>query len=171
MDLTGGKGYDDVFVYIPNAAVCEMGNRLLGYDGCMNLFAGPTDPNFSAKVNLYDSHYSRSKIIGSTGGTIDDMKEAIEKNADGRIESAVMITHVGGLDSAVEVTKNLPDVPGGKKLVYTHINMPMTAIEDLAKLGEEDPFFLELDKVCRENRGLWSARAEQMLLAHFGQLA
>ena len=68
MDLTDGKGYDDVFVYIPNKAVCEIGNQIMAYDGCMNLFAGPTDPKFSADVNLYDCHYSRSKIIGSTGG-------------------------------------------------------------------------------------------------------
>ena len=64
-------------------------------------------------------------------------------------------------------TKNLPDVPGGKKLVYTHINMPMTAIDDFSKLGEQDPFFKELDAVCKKNRGLWSAEAEKMLLEHF----
>ena len=167
--ITDGKGYDDVFVYIPNQAVCEIGNKIMAYDGCMNLFAGPTDPKFSSMINLYDCHYSRSKIIGSTGGTIDDMKEAIDKNNAGLINSAVMITHVGGLDSVVETTKNLPDVPGGKKLVYTHINMPMTAIEDFAKLGKEDPFFLELDAVCKKNKGLWSAEAEKMLLAHFNQ--
>lgn len=167
MDLTDGKGYDDVFVYIPNQAVCEIGNQIMAYDGCMNLFAGPTDPEFSSMINLYDCHYSRSKIIGSTGGTIDDMKEAIDKNNAGLINSAVMITHVGGLDSVVDTTKNLPDVPGGKKLVYTHINMPMTAIEDFGKLGETDPFFKELDEVCRKNKGLWSAEAEKMLLEHF----
>ena len=167
MALTDGKGYDDVFVYIPNRAVCEMGNSIMAYDGCMNLFAGPTDMKFSSMINLYDCHYSRSKIIGSTGGTIDDMKEAIEKEAQGLIKSAVMITHVGGLDSVVETTKNLPDVPGGKKLVYTHINMPMTAIDDFSKLGEQDPFFKELDAVCKKNRGLWSAEAEKMLLEHF----
>lgn len=165
--LTGGKGYDDVFVYIPSQAVCEIGNKIMAYDGCMNLFAGPTDPNFSSMINLYDCHYSRSKIIGSTGGTIDDMKEAIDKNNAGLINSAVMITHVGGLDSVVETTKNLPDVPGGKKLIYTHINMPMTAIDDFAKLGESDPFFYELDKVCKANKGLWSAEAEKMLLEHY----
>ena len=133
----------------------------------MNLFAGPSDPKFSATCNLYDCHYSRTKILGSTGGTIDDMKEAIDKNAAGLINSAVMITHVGGLDSVVETTKNLPNVPGGKKLVYTHINMPMTAIDDFGKLGETDPFFAELDKVCKKNKGLWSAEAEKMLLEHF----
>lgn len=167
MELSEGKGYDDVFVYIPNQAVCEIGNQIMAYDGCMNLFAGPTDPKFSANVNLYDCHYSRSKIIGSTGGTIDDMKEAIDKNNAGLINSAVMITHVGGLDSVVETTKDLPNVPGGKKLVYTHINMPMTAIEDFGKLGESDPFFKELDAVCKANKGLWSSEAEKMLLEHF----
>lgn len=165
--LTDGQGYDDVFVYIPNRSVCEMGNQIMAYDGCMNLFAGPTDMQFSAMVNLYDCHYSRSKIIGSTGGTINDMKEAIEKDAKGMIQSAVMITHIGGLDSVVETTKNLPDVPGGKKLVYTHINMPMTAIDDFAILGEQDPFFKELDAVCKKNKGLWSSAAEKMLLEHF----
>lgn len=169
MDITEGHGYDDVFVYIPSKAVCEMGNQIMAYDGCMNLFAGPTDPKFSAEVNLYDCHYSRSKILGSTGGTIDDMKEAIDKNNAGLINSAVMITHVGGLDSVVETTKDLPNVPGGKKLVYTHIDMPMTAIEDFGKLGEMDPFFKELDEVCKANKGLWSAKAEKMLLEHFGQ--
>lgn len=167
MELSEGKGYDDVFVYIPNQGVCEIGNQIMAYDGCMNLFAGPTDPKFSANVNFYDCHYSRSKIIGSTGGTIDDMKEAIDKNNAGLINSAVMITHVGGLDSVVETTKDLPNVPGGKKLVYTHINMPMTAIEDFGKLGESDPFFKELDAVCKANKGLWSSEAEKMLLEHF----
>ncbi|WP_283650592.1 alcohol dehydrogenase catalytic domain-containing protein [Dubosiella newyorkensis] len=167
MELSEGKGYDDVFVYIPNQGVCEIGNQIMAYDGCMNLFAGPTDPKFSANVNLYDCHYSRSKIIGSTGGTIDDMKEAIDKNNAGLINSAVMITHVGGLDSVVETTKDLPNVPGGKKLVYTHINMPMTTVEDFGKLGESDPFFKELDAVCKANKGLWSSEAEKMLLEHF----
>ncbi len=167
MELSEGKGYDDVFVYIPNQGVCEIGNQIMAYDGCMNLFAGPTDPKFSANVNLYDCHYSRSKIIGSTGGTIDDMKEAIDKNNAGLINSAGMITHVGGLDSVVETTKDLPNVPGGKKLVYTHINMPMTAVEDFGKLGESDPFFKELDAVCKANKGLWSSEAEKMLLEHF----
>lgn len=45
--------------------------------------------------------------------------------------------------------------------------MPMTAIEDFGKLGESDPFFKELDAVCKANKGLWSSEAEKMLLEHF----
>ncbi len=167
MAFTDGKGYDDVFVYIPNKAVCELGNKIMAYDGCMNLFAGPTDPHFSAEINLYDSHYSRSKVLGSTGGTIDDMKEAISKAAEGKINPAVMITHIGGLDSVVETTKNLPDIPGGKKLIYTQIEMPLTAIEDFEERAKEDELFAKLYAICKKNNNLWSKEAEQVLLSHF----
>ena len=164
MALTDGKGYDDVFVYIPNQSVCEMASKLLAYDGNLNLFAGPTDPNFSAMMNLYNCHYSRHRILGSTGGTIDDMKEAIDKDAKGLIQSAVMITHIGGLDAVCETTQNLPNVPGGKKLIYTHINMPLTAIEDFDELGKTNDLFKQLAIATKKTNGLWNAEAEKILL-------
>lgn len=99
---------------------------------------------FSADVNLYDCHYNATKILGSTGGSIDDMKEAIDRAARKEIKPAVMITHVGGIDSIVDTTMNLPNIPGGKKLSYLHINMPMTAISDLRSLAKDDPFSMNL---------------------------
>ena len=162
------KGFDDVFVYVPARPVAELGNKILGYDGCMNLFAGPTDSEFSADVNLYDCHYNATKILGSTGGSIDDMKEAIDRAARKEIKPAVMITHVGGIDSIVDTTMNLPNIPGGKKLSYLHINMPMTAISDLRSLAKDDPFFNELADICDRHNGLWSAEAEKALLTHYG---
>ena len=166
--ITEGIGYSDVFVYAPVKSIAEMGDRLLAVDGCLNFFAGPTDTQFSANMNLYNCHYARTKIMGSTGGNTDDMKEAIAKSAAGEINSAVMVTHVGGIDSIVETTNNLPNIPGGKKLAYIQFDMPMTAIEDFGKLGEQDPFYKELDACCKRHRGLWSKEAEDMLFEHFG---
>jgi hypothetical protein len=77
-----------------------------------------------------------------------------------------MITHVGGLDSAAQATLDMLSVPGGKRLVYTHVNMPMTAIEDFTEKGKTDPFFAELDRLCSANNGLWCKAAEDYLLAH-----
>lgn len=162
-----GKGFDDVFVYAPIKQVAELGNRILAFDGCMNLFAGPTDANFSAEMNLYDCHYNSTRILGSTGGSIEDMKEAIDRAARKEIKPAVMITHVGGIDSIVDTTMNLPNIPGGKKLTYLHLDMPMTAIEDFRSLGERDSFFNELADICDKHNGLWSVEAEKALLAHF----
>ena len=167
IDITEGHGYDDVFVYAPVRAVAELGNRLLAFDGCMNFFSGPQDKNFSATVNLYDCHYTSTHIMGTTGGNNDDLIEANRLAAEGVIQPAVMVTHVGGIDAVAETTLNLPKIPGGKKLIYTQIDMPLTAIEDFAKLGEKEPFFLDLDRCCRAHNGLWNGEAEKMLLAHF----
>ena len=56
--ITGGTGFDDVFCYAPVAQVVELSSAVLGRDGCLNFFAGPTDNKFSAKMNFYDVHYN-----------------------------------------------------------------------------------------------------------------
>lgn len=158
--LNEGKGYDDVLVYAPVAQVVELADSILGYDGCLNFFAGPVDTQFAAKFNFYNVHYNATHIVGTSGGNNDDLLEALEMTAKGQIDPAVMITHVGGLDCAAEATLNLPNIPGGKKLVYPGASMPLTAIDDFEKLGKEDPFFAKLHELCEKHNGLWNAEAE-----------
>lgn len=168
MAITEGHGYDDVFVYVPVRQAAEMGDKLLAFDGCMNFFAGPTDNQFKAELNLYNAHYTSTHIMGTTGGNNDDLMEANRLAAAGKIEPAVMVTHVGGIDSIADATLNLPNIPGGKKLTYTQFDMPLTAISDFEKLGETDPLFAKLNEACKRNRGMWSAEAEHILFEHFG---
>lgn len=165
---TNGDGYDDVFVYAPIGAVVEQGDAILAKDGCMNFFAGPTDTGFKAQVNFYNVHYSPTHIMGSTGGNADDMRESLDMSAKGLINPAVMVTHVGGLDSAADATLNLPNIPGGKKLIYCGIDMELTAIEDFYEKGKSDNFFAGLAEIITSNKGLWSAEAEEYLLKHKG---
>lgn len=168
MDLTDGHGFDDVFVYVSIKEVAEMGDKLLAFDGCMNFFAGPTNNQFSAEINLYNCHYTSTHILGTTGGNNDDLIEANDLAAKGLIEPAVMVTHVGGIDSIADATLNLPNIPGGKKLTYTQIDMPLTAIDDFEELGKTNPLFAKLDASCKAHRGLWNAEAEKILFDHFG---
>lgn len=63
LDLTGGEGYDDVFVFAPVKAVVEQADKILAKDGCLNFFAGPTNPNFSAELNFYNVHYNSTHIV------------------------------------------------------------------------------------------------------------
>ena len=162
--LTGGEGYDDVFVFAPVSAVIEQGDAILAYDGCLNFFAGPEKEDFSAPFNFYDVHYNASHIAGTSGGNTDDMIESLELASAGRTNPAILVTHVGGLDSAAEATLNMPAIGGGKKLIYTHISMPLTAIADFGRLGGSDPLFAELGGIMERNGGLWSAEAERCLL-------
>jgi len=164
ININEGSGYDDVFVFAPVAPVVEQGDAILGKDGCLNFFAGPVDSQFSAKVNFYNVHYGATHIVGTTGGNTDDMREALSLSEQGRINPAVMVTHVGGLDSAAEATLHLPDKPAGKKLVYTGISMPMTAITDFKQLGETDARYARLAELCDKYQGLWNTEAEQYLL-------
>lgn len=162
--LIGGKGYDDVFVYAPVRPVVEMGDALLARDGCLNFFAGPTNPDFSATLNFYNVHYAATHLIGTSGGNTDDMIESLSMMEKGLIDPAAMITHIGGLDSAAEATLNLPKIPGGKKLIYTNISMPLTAIADFAEKGKTDPLFAALNEIVSANNGLWCTKAEKYLL-------
>lgn len=166
MELSGNTGYNDVFVMAPVRPVLEMGDHLLGEDGCMNFFAGPVDPQFSALFNFYDVHYAQQHVCGNSGGNTDDMREYLQLAAEGKLDPSIMITHVGGLNAVVEATLNLPDISGGKKLIYNQIYLPLTAIDDFEKLGASDPLFAELAKIVARSNGLWSAEAEDYLLAH-----
>ena len=64
-------------------------------------------------------------------------------------------------------TVNLPKIPGGKKLIYTHVNLKLTALEDFEKLGQTDQRFKVLDSLVKENNGLWNSKAEKYLLENF----
>lgn len=164
--LAGGE-YDDIFVYAPVPAVVELGDELLGFDGCLNFFAGPLDQNFSAKFNFYNVHYKQHHVSGTSGSTIEDMKDIVHLISEGKIDPAVMITHIGGIDAAIDTTMRLPQIPGGKKLIYTHINLPLTAIADFAELGKTDSRFAVMHEMIQQNNGLWSGEAEKYLLSHF----
>lgn len=161
--ITDGYGYDDVFVFAPVKPVVEQGDAILAFDGCLNFFAGPSDPNFSATFNFYNVHYAYTHVVGTSGGNTDDMVEALDMMSKG-LDPAGLVTHIGGLDAVIEATVHLPEIPGGKKLIYTHIEMPLTAISDFAKLGETNPVFKTLAEICDKNLGLWSVEAEAYLL-------
>lgn len=162
--LTGDTGFDDVICFAPVKAVVEQADEILGFDGCLNFFAGPSNPAFKAEMNFYDVHYAYHHVIGTTGGNTNDMREAISLMNTGRINPAAMITHIGGLDSVAETTMNLPKIPGGKKLIYTQIRLPLTAIADFDSLGKSDPMFAELARIVKGYNGLWNADAEKYLL-------
>ena len=167
--ITDGYGYDDVFAFAPVKPVVEQADAILAFDGCLNFFAGPSDPNFSAMFNFYNVHYAYTHVVGTSGGNTDDMVEALDMMSKG-LDPAGLVTHIGGLGAVIEATKHLPEIPGGKKLIYTHVDMPLTPISDFAKLGETNEVYKTLAEMCDKNLGLWSVEAEAFLLANADKL-
>lgn len=164
------EGYNDVMVFAPVPALIAQASALLGYLGCLNFFAGPAHQDFMATINFYDVHYMGHHVVGSSGGNTQDLQDSMNYAAQGLITPSVMITHVGGLDSVAETTSHLPKIPGGKKLVYTHLSMPMTAIDDFSLLGKKNPFYANLAEICGRNNNLWCSEAERYVLAHAPRL-
>jgi threonine dehydrogenase-like Zn-dependent dehydrogenase len=165
-ELTGNKGFDDVFVFAPVRSVIELGDSILGFDGCLNFFAGPVNTEFKAEFNFYNVHYAFTHLVGTSGGNTDDMKESLKLMGEGKINPAIMITHVGGLDAVVATTLNLPQIPGGKKLIYTNISMPLVDLTKLEEPGKKDPLYAGLHKIVSQNDYIWSLEAEKYLLAN-----
>jgi len=163
---TNGEGYNDVMVFAPVAPLFEQADQILGYDGCLNFFAGPTNPDLFARINIYDVHYASHHLVGTSGGNTEDMKESLDLMSQGVINPSAMITHVGGLDAVPDTTMRLPKIPGGKKLMYPNISMELTAIDDFGEKGKTDPVFARLAELVESHNGLWNAEAERYLLEH-----
>ncbi|MDL2236657.1 zinc-binding dehydrogenase [Christensenellaceae bacterium OttesenSCG-928-K19] len=165
-EYTNGEGFNDVIVFAPVKSVVEQADALLAYDGCLNFFAGPSDTQFSASMNFYNVHYYSTHIVATNGGNVDDMLEGLSMSTKKQIDPSILVTHIGGIDAAAESVLNLPNIPGGKKLIYNHIKLPLTAIDDFAEKGKSNPLFAKLAEICDRNDGLWSLEAEQYLLAN-----
>ena len=164
--LSGAEGYDDILVMVPVVQLLEQGNRLLAFNGCMNFFAGPTDPNFTARLNYYGMHYLEHHVIGTTGGTVDDEKEALELLEKGLTRPQALVTHVGGLNAVPDATLQLDTLPGGKKLMYPGVAMPLIALDNLEEFAAAEPRYKELAQIVADADGLWSGAAEEWLLAN-----
>lgn len=166
MELTDNTGYDDVFVFAPVRPVLEQADRILGRDGCLNFFAGPTDAGFKAEFNFYNVHYAATHLVGTSGGNTDDMIESLRMMSQNKLNPAVMITHIGGLNAIIPTTLHLPEIPGGKKMIYTNIELELTALADLEEKGKSNPVFKKLAEITSLHNGLWSVEAEKYLLGN-----
>ncbi len=166
MDLTGGKGYNDVLVMAPVRPLVEQADSILAQDGCLNFFAGPNKTDFSATLNFYNVHYASHHIVGTSGGNTEDMRDSLSMMEEGKLNPVSMITHIGGMDAVPQAVIDLPSIPGGKKLIYVDIKLPLVAIADFGSLAASNPLFKALNDIVVKNNGLWSPEAEKYLLAH-----
>jgi threonine dehydrogenase-like Zn-dependent dehydrogenase len=167
LEHVDGAGYDDVVVFSAHQQLVETGDAILGRDGCLNFFAGPTDRSFTAGLNLYNVHYEGTHVVGTSGGSRSDMEESLALSAAGALNPSLMVTHVGGLSAVPEALMDLPTFTGGKILIYPHVEMDLTAIADFSARGEDDPRFARLAEICAARDNIWNREAEAHVLQAF----
>lgn len=166
LSLSGGEGYDDVFVFVPVQPIVEAGGRLLAKDGCLNFYAEPVSRSFQAHINFFDVHYKGTHICSNFGGSVQDSERVLKLFNEKKLHPEYLITHIGGLDCVPDVLVSFSNIPGTKKLIYNHVNMPLTPISEFHNLGKTNGAFSELARLVEAGGGFWNAAAEEYLLSH-----
>ena len=157
------KGFDDIFLMAAKERLVTQAEQLLAYDGCLNFFAGPADSKFASTINFYNIHYNATHFVGTSGSNTQDMKDAIALIENKTVNVAKIATHIMGLNQVCESILNLPKMPGGKKIVYSGKEFPVT---DVSAFGENNELEKHLKELVDAHDGLWNAEAEQYFLEH-----
>ena len=157
------KGFDDIFLMAAKERLVTQAEQLLAYDGCLNFFAGPADSKFASTINFYNIHYNATHFVGTSGSNTQDMKDAIALIENKTVNVAKIATHIMGLNHVCESILNLPKMPGGKKIVYSGKEFPVT---DVSAFGENNELETHLKELVDAHDGLWNAEAEQYFLEH-----
>lgn len=157
------KGFDDIFLMAAKERLVTQAEQLLAYDGCLNFFAGPADSKFASTINFYNIHYNATHFVGTSGSNTQDMKDSIALIENKTVNVAKIATHIMGLNHVCESILNLPKMPGGKKIVYSGKEFPVT---DVSAFGENNELEKHLKELVDAHDGLWNAEAEQYFLEH-----
>ena len=168
-ELSGG-GYDDIFVMVPVGTLFTLAGDIAAEDGCVNFFAGPADHSLRGGINLYRVHYDGIHIVGTAGSIPEDTVDTIKLIESGAIDPSIMVSHILGLNDYRETIMAMAHPNGAKKVCYTHLDIPLTALEDFAEKGKTDPMFKVLAEITEAHGGLWCGEAENYLLEHARRL-
>ncbi len=159
----GKKGFDDIFLMVAQEDMVTKSEELLAGDGCLNFFAGPADSKFSARMNFYNLHYNATHFVGTSGSNTQDMKDAIACIEKKMVDLAKIATHIMGLNDVCASILKLPELPGGKKIVYSQKQYP---ISDVEQFDKSDEFQKTLKDLVEKHDGLWNPEAEAYFLAN-----
>jgi len=157
-------GFDDVFVMVPVPALFNLAERICREDGCVNFFAGPPIHDLQGSINLYRIHYDGIHIVGTAGSIPEDTVDTIKLIEENKINPGAIVSHILGLNAAVDTVLAMGTPNGAKKVCYNHLDLPLIAIDDLPELGKTDPLCKVLADIVAANGGVWCSEAEAYLL-------
>ena len=154
VEATGGKGFDDIVVLAPSAAVVAGAVKMLAPGGVMNIFAG-LPRGTRAPIDLSAVVTRGVRFTGTSGSSIRDLRTMLDAAEGGRLDPNLSVVAVSGLGDAKKglngvVHQRFP----GKVVVYPQIlGFPLTALSDLrevlpqvhARLGPSDSWTVEAE--------------------------
>jgi threonine dehydrogenase-like Zn-dependent dehydrogenase len=158
LELTGGKGYDDVVSLVPVPALIEHATGFLADGAWFNVFAGVARGTM-ASLDVNDIRKRGVRYIGSSGSSIADMRQTLAMVESGELSTNASLAAIGGMRAAREGLAGVKDgrFPG-KTLVFPLIeDMPLMALSELREAFPS--VYAKLD-----GGKFWTREAEDELL-------
>lgn len=154
IEMTGGKGFDDLVVLAPSAGVVAGAVDMLAPQGVMNIFAG-LSRGTKAPIDLSLVVTKSIRFTGTSGSAIRDLRNMLSAAEGGHLDPNLSVAAISGL---WDVNKGLEGVVHqtfpGKVVIYPQIlNFPLTPLEELenvlpnvyAKLGPNHSWTVEAE--------------------------
>jgi hypothetical protein len=154
LDASDGKGFDDIYVHAPVAPLVEHASGFLAEKPVFNIFAGV---GLGTKAKLSPDIFSRlhTRLIGSSGSSMDDIMNTLNKMEAGQLATRMSLAALGGIEATWLGIKGVKEnrFPG-KTVIFPQINnLDLMALHDLA--GKCKP---AADRL--EGGDIWTTAAE-----------
>ncbi len=161
MEITGGKGAEDVVVSVPIAAVMAESDTLMNENGMLVFFAGVPNGTM-APMNLSNVYLSNAQYTGTSGLTLDDQRQVLSQASLGSLSPGRSVGAIGGMNVAKEGIKAVIDGKyAGKIIIFPQIeDLPLMGLDELEKNLPEVAAKLEPGN-------MWTMEAEEALFEKY----
>jgi len=152
--------FDYTAVMVPMPELVATAVRESAEGGIINIFAG-IPATVTGKIDLDRYIEKRLYLTGTSGSTLEDMKQMLAKAESGRLDTNVSVAAICGLDGATDGIRAVENrLIAGKIMVY-----PACRGLGLVPLTELDKKMPEVAENLRD--GLWTKQAEQKLIEKY----
>jgi L-sorbose 1-phosphate reductase len=131
-ELSEGRGFDDIVSLVPVAALIEHAADFLADAGWFNIFAGVARGTI-ANLDVNAIKHRRVRYLGSSGSSIADMRQTLEKVESGELSTNASLAAIGGMRAAREGIAAVKEgrFPG-KTLIFPLIpDLPLVPLAEL----------------------------------------
>lgn len=155
--LTGGRGFDDIVIMVPQLAVMAEAVDHLAPDGMMSLFAG-LPPGNELPLPLDHVYLHGAQFTGTSGSKLKDQLRVLEKAQAGTLSPSLVLAAVGGLKAAAQGLQAVLDgTYPGKVVIFPQLpDLPLVSLPDLKTTMPEV-------YACLGPEATWTPQAERAL--------
>ena len=161
MEVTDGKGADDVVVSVPIADVMAEGDTLMNENGMLVFFAGVPNGTM-APMNLSNVYLNNTQYTGTSGLTLDDQRQVLDQAFKGSLSPGRSVGAIGGMQVTKEgIQAVINGKYAGKIVIFPQIDdLPLIGLDELKNVLPEVAEKLEPGN-------MWTKDAEEALFERY----